>query len=160
MLGMRSDGDDKEYGMMDGSVVKNCKEQGEWAELCFMARAAGLGMSVAKPHGDSRRYDVLVDAGRRIWRVQVKSTIFKEGVSGYSCTLKDSKGPYKKNTFDFVSAYVIPEDVWYLIPAAVLLRGKKKKAVTLLPEKPRHPERYKCEGYREDWGLLLPGRRV
>jgi hypothetical protein len=37
------------------------------------------------------------------------------------------------------------------------LQGKPKKALTLLPEKPRHPERYKCEGYREAWGLLLPG---
>jgi hypothetical protein len=39
----------------------------------------------------------------------------------------------------------------------VLLLGKPKKALTLLPEKPKHPERYKCEGYREAWGLLLPG---
>jgi hypothetical protein len=39
----------------------------------------------------------------------------------------------------------------------VLLSGKQKKALTLLPERPRHPERYKCEGYREAWELLLPG---
>jgi hypothetical protein len=57
----------------------------------------------------------------------------------------------------FFAAYVIPEDVWYLIPAAILLRGKKKKkALTLMPERPRHPERYKCEGYREAWEQLLP----
>jgi hypothetical protein len=55
---------------------------------------------------------------------------------------------------------VIPEDVWYLIPAEVLLLGKQKKAVTILPEKPRHPERYKCEAYRGAWELLLPGRKV
>ena len=24
--------------------LMGCKERGEWAELCFMARAAGLGM--------------------------------------------------------------------------------------------------------------------
>jgi hypothetical protein len=52
--------------------------------------------------------------------VQVKSTTFKEGAEGYSCTLKDSKGPYKKNTFDFVAAYVIPEDVWFVIPEKVV----------------------------------------
>jgi hypothetical protein len=57
---------------------------------------------------------------------------------------------------DFFAAYVIPEDVWYLIPAAVLLRGTQKKALTLLPAKPKHPERYKCECYREAWVLLLP----
>jgi len=64
--------------------------------------------------------------------------------------------PYTLKQVDFFAAYVIPEDVWYLIPAAVLLGGKQKKAVTILPEKPKHPERYKCERYREAWGLLLP----
>jgi hypothetical protein len=40
--------------------VKGCKERGEWVELCFMAKAAGMGMLVSKPLGDSCRYDVLV----------------------------------------------------------------------------------------------------
>jgi hypothetical protein len=63
-------------------------------------------------------------------------------------------------------AYVIPKDVWYVIPARVILRGlgiqaEAIKAMTLLPEKPRHPERYRFEEYREKWGLMdesLPGR--
>jgi len=29
--------------------VKGCKERGEWVELCFMAKAAGMGMLVSKP---------------------------------------------------------------------------------------------------------------
>jgi hypothetical protein len=64
--------------------------------------------------------------------------------------------PYTLKQIDFFAAYVIPQDVWYLIPAVVLLGGKQKKAVTILPEKPRHPERYKCEEYRGAWRLLLP----
>ena len=27
-----------------GRAIKGCKERGEWAELCFMARAAGQGL--------------------------------------------------------------------------------------------------------------------
>ncbi len=65
--------------------------------------------------------------------------------------------PYTLKKVDFFAAYVIPQDVWYLIPAAVLLGGKPKKAVTILPEKPRHPERYVCEEYREAWGLMRAG---
>jgi hypothetical protein len=42
--------------------VKGCKERGEWVELCFMAKAAGIGMLMSKPLGDSCRYDVLVEA--------------------------------------------------------------------------------------------------
>ena len=63
--------DDKACGW-----VKGCKERGEWAELCFMARAAGLGMGVLKPFGESLRFDVGVLSGGKVWRVQVKSTIY------------------------------------------------------------------------------------
>jgi hypothetical protein len=59
---------------------------------------------------------------------------------------------------DFFAAYVIPEDEWYLIPAAVLFAAEAEEGVTLLPENPRHPERYRCEGYREASELLLPAK--
>jgi hypothetical protein len=98
----------------------------------------------------------------RILRVQVKSTDCRTQY-GYLCQFKPNahSKPYTLKQVDFFAAYVIPEDAWYLIPAAVLLRGKRKKAVTLLPAAPRHPERYKCEGYREAWELLLPaGKRL
>jgi hypothetical protein len=93
--------------------------------------------------------------------VQVKSTDCRTEY-GYLCQFKPNahSKPYTLKQIDFFAAYVIPEDVWYLIPATVLLRGRGKKAVTLLPAKPRHPERYKCEGYREAWRLLLPGGKA
>jgi hypothetical protein len=28
---------------------------------------------VAKPYGDSERYDCILDNGRRLWRVQIKA---------------------------------------------------------------------------------------
>ena len=135
------------------------KERGEWVELQFMARAVRNGFKVSKPWGDSSAYDVGIESGARILRVQVKSTDCRT-LYGYLCQFKPNSHskPYTLKKVDFFAAYVIPEDVWYLIPAEVLLRGKPKKALTLLPAKPRHPNRYKCEGYREAWGLLLPGR--
>ena len=50
------------------------KQRGELAEMGFMFKAAGLGFGVAKPWGDSERYDFILDSGERFWRVQVKST--------------------------------------------------------------------------------------
>lgn len=41
------------------------KERGEWTELLFMATAARLGLKVARPHGDSARYDVIVEGAGR-----------------------------------------------------------------------------------------------
>jgi len=146
------------WEMSKCKIFNTFKERGEWAELQFMARAVRKGFKVSKPWGDSSAYDVGVESGVRILRVQVKSTDCRTEY-GYLCQFKPNahSKPYTLRQIDFFAAYVIPEDVWYLIPAAVLLRGRQKKAVTLLPAKPRHPERYKCEGYREAWGLLLPG---
>jgi PD-(D/E)XK nuclease superfamily protein len=50
------------------------KSRGEAAEAAFLAKAASLGFGVAKPWGDSERYDFIIDSGHNFWRVQVKST--------------------------------------------------------------------------------------
>ena len=50
------------------------KRRGEAAEAAFLAKASGLGFGVAKPWGDSERYDFILDCGHGFWRVQVKST--------------------------------------------------------------------------------------
>jgi len=130
-----------------GMAIKNCKRRGEWAELVFAARALREGLRLARPWGESSGYDFVVDqeCGKMV-RVQVKSTIFREG-SGYSCTLKDSKGPYRKNSFEFVAAYVIPEDVWFILPEKKV-RGMW--SVGLYPKL----ENSKYGEYMEAWDLL------
>ncbi len=40
----------------------NTKRRGELAELTFVLKAASLGFGVARPYGDSERYDVILDA--------------------------------------------------------------------------------------------------
>jgi hypothetical protein len=134
------------------------KERGEWVELQFMAGAVRKGFKVSKPWGDSSAYDVGIESGQRILRVQVKSTDCRTQY-GYLCQFKPNahSKPYTLKQVDFFAAYVIPKDVWYVIPAKVLLGGEGKLALTLLPENPKSPERYAHECYREAWGLLRPG---
>jgi hypothetical protein len=133
------------------------KERGEWVELRFMTEAVEHGFRVSKPWGDSSAYDVGIESGSRVLRVQVKSTDCRTEF-GYLCQFKPNchTQPYTLEQVDFFAAYVIPANVWYVIPAVVLLRGQQKKALTLLPVKPRHPDRYKYECYREAWVLLRP----
>src|SRR5438128_1634725 len=52
----------------------NTKRTGELAEAAFVVKAASLGFAVSKPWGDSERYDFILDAGLRTWRVQIKCT--------------------------------------------------------------------------------------
>jgi hypothetical protein len=53
---------------------KNTKVTGERSEAAFLHKAAELGFGVAKPWGDSRRYDFILDNGSCLLRVQVKCT--------------------------------------------------------------------------------------
>jgi len=39
-----------------GAKIKHPKQQGEWAELCFMVRAAEKGLQVSKPWGETAHY--------------------------------------------------------------------------------------------------------
>src|ERR1700733_15543815 len=62
-----------------GVRIMGCKERGEWAELCFMARATGEGLRVLKPYGDSRAYDVAGESGGPIWRGEGEANISRGG---------------------------------------------------------------------------------
>jgi hypothetical protein len=132
--------------------VKGCKERGEWAELCFMARAAGLGMGVLKPFGDSLRFDVGVMSGERIWRVQVKSTIYCRRGNEYSLNVMGpGRKQYRPGTVDFFAVYLIPVNQWYIIPYDAL---GKKLTVHFTPGGTRQ----KYAPYLEAWELLRDQR--
>jgi hypothetical protein len=136
-----------------GERIKHPKLRGEWTELYFMMRAAEEGISISKPWGGVTHYDFVVEAPGQFWRVQVKSTMFKSG-SGYLCRIVGSGGtPYEDDAFDFVAAYVIPEDVWYIIPAK-RIRGQQSIYLYSDLKRLRH------ERYREAWHLLRGGATV
>ncbi len=132
--------------MKKRKTISNHKQRGEWAELRFMAQAAEHGLKINKPWGDSSQYDFVVGSGRKMVRVQVKSTMAKCG-AGYACSAKSNNLGYKPDDFDFLAAYVIPEDVWYVIPEPVI-RGLG--SVYLDPAS----ERMKYSQYKEAWELL------
>jgi len=127
----------------------NKKNLGELAELAFMRKAASLGFAVAKPWGDSDRYDVIVRFDKIFWRVQVKSVITTQP-SRHSYRVKTTRGAnstYSVDEIDFLVAYVFPKDAWYVFPAAVT-EGRDSVCV--------RPESNKCRllQYREAWDLM------
>jgi len=85
-------------------------------------------------------------------RVQVKSTIYKIG-NAYVCNTRPDNDhrPYTVGQIDFLAAYVIPADVWYIVPArvATALKGN----IWLSPHKKGH----KYERFLEAWELLRSG---
>lgn len=134
----------------------NNRQRGNLAELAFMRKAASLGLSVAKPWGECERYDVIVRVESVCWRVQVKSVLAK-APSKTHYRIKTSTGGgihsriilYSSKEIDFLAAYMIPEDVWYIFPATVI---EPRKVMCLTPGSTRS----KFEKYREAWKLMKP----
>lgn len=129
---------------------RDLKKQGEWAELVFMARAAALGLNVAKPWGDSNRYDIAVEHRGALWRVQVKCTGYC-GEYAYRVLHRNRRKfkPYTAREIELMAVYVIPLDTWYLIPVGAIGR---RRSIRLYPHRRGSSGRY--EKYREAWSLL------
>jgi PD-(D/E)XK endonuclease len=128
------------------------KQLGELAEMMFMVKAAMLGFATAKPYGDSRRYDFILDVGRRLWRVQVKSTSSLQCGSYMVNLQRNANGevvPYDPSEIDFVVAYVLPCDAWFVIPVEAI--AGRKTAKLCLHGNPRSG---KLGKYWQAWGLM------
>jgi hypothetical protein len=131
--------------------ITNKKLRGEWAEMVFMTRAIELGLPISKPWGEMRSFDVIVGRTRHFVSVQVKSTILEsEFGNAFVCTVRGGHKPYPPGSFDFLAAYVVDENAWYIIPEA---ETWGKGSVTLHPNSPLA----KYEEYREAWHLLGVG---
>ena len=128
------------------------KRRGEVAEAAFLHKAAALGFSVAKPWGESDRYDFIVDANGRCWRVQVKSA-HSSAVNGYSfaaCGNVRNKR-YTPRDIDFIIGYVVPANAWYVIPIAAYA---DRTTIKVFPSSKRRMSQF--EKYREAWDYLRP----
>lgn len=131
-------------------IIQDKKKRGEWAESVFLARANEVGLPASKPWGDSSSYDCVVGGPGKFVAVQVKCTIAKlQSGEGYTCSVCSSHKPYPPGSFDFLAAYVIREDAWYIIPEKEI-RGLK--SISLCTTGLGSEAKY--EQYREAWGLL------
>jgi hypothetical protein len=82
-------------------------------------------------------------------RVQVKSTIRKPKSGAYPCHMPSGKRlAHILEEIDYVAAYLIPLDLWYIIPAGVV--ALRKGSIWLAPWRRQN----KYERYLEAWHLL------
>jgi len=134
-------------------IHRNTKRTGELSEAAFLLKAETLGLHIAKPWGDSERYDFILDNGRRLWRVQLKSTEVLRA-RGYDVQPTYSiygigKIAYTAADIDILAVHIPPLDAWYVIPVEAFT---PKKSLRLYPDIPSKRPRW--EQYREAWHLL------
>jgi len=133
-------------------IIKDPKKRGEWVESVFVARASERGLPVSKPWGESESYDFVVGRPGKFVGVQVKTTTIENG-GGYVCVIRKQGKAYTSGSFDFVAAYVVPEDVWYIIPVRDI-RGRENMSLC------SNSTRNENEKYREAWHLLREAAEV
>ena len=128
-------------------------EQGDLGEVAFLHKAMSLGFAAAKPYGQNHPYDFIVEGGKNLWRVQVKTCAAGQGdlykVGIYRC-LNGMRVPYTDSELDFVVVYIMPKKTWYVLPARevagqMYLRFRG-------PSEIHHRDPY--AHYREAWHLL------
>jgi hypothetical protein len=140
--------DTTQYELLQANKLDN-KQRGDLAEMVFLRKASSMGFAVAKPWADSERYDFVVRAGRRFWRVQVKSVRSKHPKRKHYRvqTTNRFKVGYTADEIDFLAAYIFPEDAWYIFPVAFV---ENRKILCLTPNSTKSP----MQKYREAWKLM------
>jgi hypothetical protein len=140
---------------------QSTKRRGEISELAFALAAARHGFGIARPYGDSERYDLILDSAHvanafpprpRLIRVQVKATTqLQSGLYRVNAhrRIHGTAVPYTLDEIDFFAAYVIPDDSWFIFPLPHILGST---ALTLNPKRRRR--RHLNDPYREAWHLL------
>ena len=133
------------------------KRKGEMAELIFVVKAISMGFAVCKPYGNSEPYDVVVEDGRLL-RIQVKS-VFTTSRWGYSVAVSRQGShrhtvQYTAQEIDFIAAYVVPHDAWYIIPVEEIV---SRAHIRFYPGGSKKRDGGRYEKYREAWDLLRLG---
>ena len=128
------------------------RRRGDLGEVAFVHKAMSLGLVVAKPYGQLHRYDFIVDGGGGVLRVQVKACArMKHGLyQAFICRHEDGVAiAYTESELDFVVAYIVPEETWYVLPVREVTG---RRTVLFRPKGCLRPDPYAC--YREAWHLL------
>jgi len=130
--------------------------QGDIGETDFLARATKKGFRVSQPYGKDSPYDSILDNGLTRFLMQVKATSALHHKNVYFARAGKHFGrrgrktvPYADSEVDFVAAYVVPEDTWYIIPIEAL-----GGVTSLYLYSRNHKKKGPWDAYRENWDLL------
>jgi hypothetical protein len=115
--------EDSEREVASIAPKRNTKAIGDLSELEAARALARVGYLVSKPLGDSHRYDLVIDDGEVLSRVQVKTGRLRNGVIKFACSSSHthrggpSSRPYRGEV-EFFAIYCPQTEKVYLLPEA------------------------------------------
>ena len=113
--------------------------KGLTTELICMQKFIELGYIVSVPYGNNSRYDLLVDNGTTIWKIQCKTAKLNENGSytiqtcnKVSTTTQRRVKHYTKDEIDFIASVV--QNQLVIIPVELIEKTASKIFRTELPK--------------------------
>ena len=130
------------------------KDKGDITELSCLLAFMQHGIHVAIPYGENVQYDIVADIGNKLYRIQCKSSTYKNGAISFSCktthlnTKKTSVGLYTGKIDFYMTCY---NSKYYLIPIEECQNSSCK---ALRIDKPK-TNQIKGISYAEDYELSV-----
>lgn len=123
------------------------KHKGAQTELQCITYLHGLGYNISIPFGDNARYDLILDTGKELLRIQIKTASLcldtndtylvktcSTGINQHQNKIKS----YTEDEVEYIGTYI--KDRVYLIPISEC--GKKEKRLRFAP--PKNNQNSKC----------------
>ena len=92
----------------------NTKNKSERSEAAVLTEFLHRGFSVSLPFGDNQRYDLIVDLGDRLIKVQVKVGRIRNGIIIFDAQSSHDRQDYR-GVIDYFAIYVFKEKQVYLV---------------------------------------------
>ncbi len=95
-------------------------ELGNHSESIVLGAYLKTGFTVSIPFGSGASYDLLVDTGFKIFKIQVKTGWISKGILRYKCLRRQPKSAkyrhYKEDEVDYLAVYCPENASLYAIP--------------------------------------------
>lgn len=122
-------------------MVENTQYKGALTEQKCFLKCIEMGFTISKPIFDNARYDFILDTGKNLLKIQVKTSRWKdEEHTGFifNCysqhALTNGNNKVMKYTKDEIDFFMTEkEGIFYLYPAPE--QGIKEKTLRVLPTK-------------------------
>jgi len=138
------------------------KLKADIAESAVTTELLKRGFRVLQPVGDRLAYDLGVDLGGRLLRIQVKSAWFDNKAKCFVVDARRTKTNrrrmlrkhYSANDFDFAVIYLADIGSFYVMPVSIF--SKYGSTITIVEADKRQRRPVSAE-YKERWDLLSDG---
>ena len=137
----------------------NTKHKGDLAEQAVIFKALSQGWEVLIPVGDRLSYDIVIDTGGKLLKLQVKHAWFGKKSKNYVVDTRRTKtnrrimrrALYTADDFDFAVVYIHELNVFYVFPVNVFISYGSEIHLIETDKRQRKP---KSADFREAWHLI------